>query len=76
MTTIAKEAIKENIPDVFNQLIPVKPIITQLLLYQNNVEEYSLFHVRLFCRGSVRVIVSIREDNKEVVGIRFESAMP
>ena len=76
LTTIAKEAIKENTPDVFNQLIPVKPIITQLLLYQNNVEEYSLFHVRLFCRGSVSVIVSIREDNKEVVGIRFESTMP
>ena len=76
LITIAKEAIKKNTPDVFNQLIPVKPIITQHLLYQHDVKEYSLFHVRLFCRDSVAAIVSIREDNKEVVGIRFESAMP
>lgn len=76
LITIAKEAIKENTPDVFNQLIPVNPIITQHLLYQHDVKEYSLFHVRLFCRDSVAAIVSIREDNKEVVGIRFESAMP
>ena len=76
MLTIAKEAIKKNTPDVFNQLIPANPIITQHLLYQHDVKEYSLFHVRLFCRGSVVAIVSIREDNKEVVGIRFESAMP
>lgn len=76
LITIAKEAIKKNTPDVFNLLIPVKPIITQHLLYQHDVKEYSLFHVRLFCRDSVAAIVSIREDNKEVVGIRFESAMP
>ena len=76
LLTIAKEAIKKNTPDVFNQLIPANPIITQHLLYQHDVKEYSLFHVRLFCRGSVAAIVSIREDNKEVVGIRFESAMP
>lgn len=76
LITIAKEAIKKNTPDVFNQLIPVKPIITQHLLYQHDVKEYSLFHVRLFCRDSVAAIVSIREDNKEVVGIRFESVMP
>ena len=76
LITIAKEAIKKNTPDVFNQLIPANPIITQHLLYQHDVKEYSLFHVRLFCRGSVVAIVSIREDNKEVVGIRFESAMP
>jgi hypothetical protein len=76
LLTIAKEAIKKNTPDVFNQLIPANPIITQHLLYQHDVKEYSLFHVRLFCRGSVVAIVSIREDNKEVVGIRFESAMP
>lgn len=76
LITIAKDAIKENTPDIFGQLIPVNPIITKHLLYKNGIEEYSLFHVRLFCRGSVRVIVSIREDNKEVVGIRFESAMP
>ena len=76
LITIAKEAIKKNTPDVFNQLIPVKPIITQHLLYQHDVKEYSLFHVRLFCRDSVAAIVSIREDNKEDVGIRFESAMP
>ena len=76
LLTIAKEAIKKNTPDVFNQLIPVNPIITQHLLYQHDVKEYSLFHVRLFCRDSVAAIVSIREDNKEVVGIRFESAMP
>ena len=76
LITIAKEAIKKNTPDVFNQLIPVKPIITQHLLYQHDVKECSLFHVRLFCRDSVAAIVSIREDNKEVVGIRFESAMP
>ena len=76
LITIAKEAIKKNTPDVFNLLIPVIPIITQHLLYQHDVKEYSLFHVRLFCRGSVAAIVSIREDNKEVVGIRFESAMP
>lgn len=76
LVTIAKEAIKENIPDVFDELIPVSPIITQHMLYQNDIEKYLLFHVRLFCRGSVRAVVSIREDNKEVVGIRFESAMP
>jgi len=76
LLTIAKEAIKKNTPDVFNQLIPANPIITQHLLYQHDVKEYSLFHVRLFCRDSVAAIVSIREDNKEVVGIRFESAMP
>ena len=76
LITIAKEAIKKNTPDVFNQLIPANPIITQHLLYQHDVKEYSLFHVRLFCRDSVAAIVSIREDNKEVVGIRFESAMP
>lgn len=75
LITIARRFIEKENPEVFQQLIPVLPVITMHQLHPKEGENRSIYQIYLFCRDSV-AIVSVQADNKQAIALRFDSTMP